>query len=111
MITRERLPPLPARGWRPGWWGRREPAWAAPTLLGQGVTDPAERPGHDADEQGPEYGRRPERVHVERDVQQAGDPAVQQEQQAVHDDRDEAEGEYVEPAADQLRDRLHEQVH
>ena len=65
-----------------------------------------QQPGHDADDEraldgGDEAG------DVERLVQLVvGDVAGQPQQQAVDDDRDQAEGQHVERAADGLDDRL-----
>ena len=51
-----------------------------------------------------ERGQEP--VHVERQPEPVGDPADQQEQQRVHHQPDQAQGQHVERAADHLDQRL-----
>src|SRR5581483_3984647 len=62
-----------------------------------------------ADDDGPEE-RGPEAGDVERQRQLASHPAGEPQQQAVHDQRHQAEREQVEDAADGLDDRLDDRV-
>jgi hypothetical protein len=73
------------------------------------VVDEVQQPADDAnDDRTPEGG--PEAGDVERQLQLPGHPAGQPQQQAVHDQADQPEGEDVEQAAERLDDRLEHRV-
>src|SRR5215469_2596810 len=81
-------------------------AAAASVLVAEHQVQP---PAHDADDERTlDSGHEP--GDVERQLQLARDIAGQPEQQPVDHDRDEAEREYVECAADGLDDRLEHRV-